>query len=79
MQYYNLMVKQCLQLYPNCEDAWDRAQTMELGVLKKCSTPIIYKRSALLAINSLKKEATGNLNALMVHEMDFIEFEFVFL
>jgi len=24
MQYYNMMVKHCLIIYPNCEDAWDR-------------------------------------------------------
>lgn len=57
MQFYNLMIKHCLNVYPNCEDAWDRAQTEELAVFKKCSTPMIYKSSALLAINKLRKEA----------------------
>ncbi|XP_052868702.1 RNA exonuclease 1 homolog [Anopheles cruzii] len=62
MQYYGLMVKHCLNIYPNCEDAWDRAQTEELAVMKKCSTAMIYKSSALLTINKLRKEVieTGN-------------------
>lgn len=62
MQYYNMMVKQCLIIYPNCEDAWDRAQVEELAVFKKCSTPIIYKNSALLTVNKLRKEAAGKCN-----------------
>lgn len=57
MQFYNLMIKHCLNIYPSCEDAWDRAQTEELAVFKRCSTPMIYKSSALLAINKLRKEA----------------------
>uniref|UniRef100_A0A182MBX0 Exonuclease domain-containing protein n=1 Tax=Anopheles culicifacies TaxID=139723 RepID=A0A182MBX0_9DIPT len=57
MQYYGLMVKHCLNIYPTCEDAWDRAQTEELAVMKKCSTAMIYKSSALLTINKLRKEA----------------------
>ncbi|XP_035904013.1 RNA exonuclease 1 homolog [Anopheles stephensi] len=62
MQYYGLMVKHCLNIYPTCEDAWERAQTEELAVMKKCSTAMIYKSSALLTINKLRKEAleTGN-------------------
>uniref|UniRef100_A0A182PBA0 Exonuclease domain-containing protein n=1 Tax=Anopheles epiroticus TaxID=199890 RepID=A0A182PBA0_9DIPT len=62
MQYYGLMVKHCLNIYPTSEDAWDRAQTEELAVMKKCSTAMIYKSSALLTINKLRKEAleTGN-------------------
>ncbi|XP_058062359.1 RNA exonuclease 1 homolog [Anopheles bellator] len=65
MQYYGLMVKHCLNIYPNCEDAWDRAQTEELAVMKKCSTAMIYKSSALLTINKLRKEVieTGNAAA----------------
>lgn len=64
MQYYNIMVTHCLNIYPNCEDAWDRAQTEELTVFKKCGTPNIYKSSALLAINKLKKESieAGNVS-----------------
>ncbi len=64
MQYYNIMVTHCLNIYPNCEDAWDRAQTEELVVFNKCGTPNIYKSSALLAINKLKKESidAGNVN-----------------
>ncbi|XP_052888235.1 RNA exonuclease 1 homolog [Anopheles moucheti] len=57
MQYYGLMVKHCLNIYPTCEDAWERAQTEELAVMKKCSTAMIYKSSALLTINKLRKEA----------------------
>ncbi|ETN59207.1 rnase h (70) [Anopheles darlingi] len=65
MQYYGLMVKHCLNIYPNCDDAWDRAQTEELAVMKKCSTAMIYKSSALLTINKLRKEAveTGSASA----------------
>uniref|UniRef100_A0A182JWP7 C3H1-type domain-containing protein n=1 Tax=Anopheles christyi TaxID=43041 RepID=A0A182JWP7_9DIPT len=65
MQYYGLMVKHCLNIYPTNEDAWDRAQTEELAVMKKCSTVMIYKSSALLTINKLRKEAleTGNAAA----------------
>lgn len=37
-----------------------QAQTEEVAVLKKCSTPNIYKSSALLTINKLRKEALGN-------------------
>ncbi|KAJ6637931.1 RNA exonuclease 1 like [Pseudolycoriella hygida] len=64
MQYYNMMVKHCLTIYDNCDDAWERAQTEELSVFKKCSTPVIYKSSALLAINKLRKESldAGNIN-----------------
>lgn len=62
MQYYNLMVKHCVVIYTAKEDAWERAQNDELAVLKKCHTPIIYKSSALLAINKLKKEAEGSGN-----------------
>ncbi|CAD7091919.1 unnamed protein product [Hermetia illucens] len=64
MQYYNMMVKHCLNIYPTCEDAWERAQTEELAVFKKCSTPVIYKSSALLTINKLRKESidAGNIN-----------------
>lgn len=64
MQYYNLMVKHCLTIYTSKEDAWQRAQNDELNVFNKCKSPIIYKSSALLAINKLKKEAehSGNLS-----------------
>ncbi|XP_011181014.1 RNA exonuclease 1 homolog [Zeugodacus cucurbitae] len=75
MQYYEMMVKHCLAIYPNMNDAWERAQTEELAVLKKCNTPVIYKSSALLAINKLRKEATdsGNkpadTNRMVSHEV----------
>ncbi|KAG4075880.1 hypothetical protein HA402_003706 [Bradysia odoriphaga] len=64
MQYYNMMVKHCQTIYDNCDDAWERAQTEELSVFRKCSTPVIYKSSALLAINKLRKESldAGNIN-----------------
>lgn len=81
MQYYDMMVKHCLAIYPNTPDAWERvrdfinymlilnliyvsftkAQTEELAVFKKCNTPIIYKSSAMLAINKLRKEAAGRI------------------
>ncbi|XP_055679057.1 putative exonuclease GOR [Lutzomyia longipalpis] len=57
MQYYNIMVKHCVQIYPNCEDGWQRAQTEELAVFKKCSNPMIYKSSASLVVNKLRKES----------------------
>lgn len=60
MQFYNLMIKHCLNIYPSCDDAYDRAQTEELAVMKKCSTPMIYKSSALLTINKLRKEAVDS-------------------
>uniref|UniRef100_A0A182F9B4 Uncharacterized protein n=1 Tax=Anopheles albimanus TaxID=7167 RepID=A0A182F9B4_ANOAL len=75
MQYYGLMIKHCLNIYPNCEDAWDRAQTEELAVMKKCSTAMIYKSSALLTINKLRKEAvesgseTAEKNKTVSHDV----------
>ncbi|XP_073814969.1 uncharacterized protein [Musca autumnalis] len=75
MQYYEMMVKHCLAIYPNVADAWERAQTEELAVFKKCNTPIIYKSSAMLAINKLRKEAadSGNKpsqsNKIISHEV----------
>nr|XP_029719003.1 RNA exonuclease 1 homolog [Aedes albopictus] len=60
MQFYNLMIKHCLNIYTDCDDAYDRAQTEELAVMKKCSTPMIYKSSALLTINKLRKEAVDS-------------------
>lgn len=55
-QYYQLMVRTCLQIYPLPADAFDRAQTEEFTVFGKCTTPQIYKTSVLLALNRLKKE-----------------------
>ncbi|CAD6993917.1 unnamed protein product [Ceratitis capitata] len=66
MQYYEMMVKHCLAIYPNMADAWERAQTEELAVFKKCNTPVIYKSSALLAINKLRKEATGSVHFISI-------------
>lgn len=76
MQYYNMMVKHCAAIYDQQEDAWERAQTEELAVFKKCSSAVIYKSSATLAINKLRKEsisaghdkaATGN--KVMSHDV----------
>lgn len=76
MQYYNMMVKHCGAIYDQQEDAWERAQTEELAVFKKCSSAVIYKSSATLAINKLRKEsisaghdkaATGN--RVMSHDV----------
>lgn len=36
-----------------------QAQTEEYAVFKKCNTPVIYKSSALLSINKLRKESLG--------------------
>ncbi|TMW47644.1 hypothetical protein DOY81_007280 [Sarcophaga bullata] len=75
MQYYEMMVKHCLIMYPNVADAWERAQTEELAVFKKCNTPVIYKSSAMLAINKLRKEAAdsgskpSNANKIISHEV----------
>uniref|UniRef100_A0A6B2EG46 Putative rna exonuclease 1 n=1 Tax=Phlebotomus kandelakii TaxID=1109342 RepID=A0A6B2EG46_9DIPT len=75
MQYYNIMVKHCLGIYPNCEDAWQRAQTEELTVFKKCINPMIYKSSASLTVNKLRKESieAGNSqterNNLVSHDV----------
>lgn len=62
MQYYNMMVKHCLIIYPSVDDAWNRAQVEELGVMKKCNTANIYKSSALLTVNKLRKEALDSGN-----------------
>lgn len=75
MQYYEIMVKHCTAIYPNTADAWDRAQSEELAVFKKCSTPVIYKNSAMLAINKLRKESieagtkTPDNNKVISHEV----------
>ncbi|XP_055696931.1 RNA exonuclease 1 homolog isoform X2 [Phlebotomus papatasi] len=75
MQYYNIMVKHCQGIYPNFEDAWQRAQTEELTVFKKCSSPVIYKSSASLVVNKLRKESieAGNhhtdRNNLVSHDV----------
>ncbi|XP_055905651.1 RNA exonuclease 1 homolog isoform X2 [Eupeodes corollae] len=75
MQYYEIMVKHCSAIYPNTADAWDRAQSEELAVFKKCSTPVIYKNSAMLTINKLRKESieAGNKapdnNKVVSHEV----------
>ncbi|XP_026850764.1 RNA exonuclease 1 homolog [Drosophila persimilis] len=57
MQYYEMMVKQSVIIYPQLADAWERAQVEELAAFKKCNTSAIYKNSCLLAINKLRKEA----------------------
>ncbi|KAH8280114.1 hypothetical protein KR018_007984 [Drosophila ironensis] len=75
MQYYEMMVKQCILIYPAITDAWERAQVEEVAVFKKCNTPSIYKNSCMLAINKLRKEAieAGNVSSAasktVSHEM----------
>jgi RNA exonuclease 1 len=59
-QFYKMMVKHCLEIYSLPADAFERAQNEELQVMKKCSVVSIYKTSAMLAINRLKKEAETN-------------------
>lgn len=55
-QYYQIMVKHCLQIYPLPADAFERAQTEEFAVFERCKMVNTYKTSILLAINRLKKE-----------------------
>lgn len=55
-QYYQLMVKSCLEIYSLPADAFERAQNEEYAVLQKCRMVPTYKTSALLTINRLKKE-----------------------
>lgn len=59
-QMYKLMVKQCLDIYTAPADAFERAQNEEFEVFKKCSIISIYKTSAMLTVNRLKKEAEAN-------------------
>lgn len=54
------MVRHCLDIYLAPADAFERAQNEEFEVFKKCSLVTIYKTSACLAINRLKKEAEAN-------------------
>lgn len=54
---YKVMVKHCLDIYTATSDAFERAQNEEFEVFKKCSMISIYKTSAMLAVNRLKKEA----------------------
>lgn len=75
MQYYEIMVEHCSSVYPNIADAWDRAQSEELAVFKKCSSPVVYKNSAMLAINKLRRESkeAGNTkpdNKVESHEVN---------
>lgn len=55
-QYYQIMLKHCLQIYPESADAFERAQSEEFAVFQKCTMVPTYKTSGLLAINRLKKE-----------------------
>lgn len=55
-QYYQIMVRHCLQIYPLAADAFERAQSEEFTVFQKCMMVPTYKTSVLLAINRLKKE-----------------------
>lgn len=56
-QMYKVMVNHCLNIYSAPADAFERAQNEEFEVFKKCSMISIYKTSAMLAVNRLKKEA----------------------
>lgn len=56
-QYYQIMVKHCVQIYSLSADAYERAQSEEFIVFEKCKLPTTYKPCAMLAINRLKKEA----------------------
>lgn len=58
-----------------------QAQTEELAVLRKCSTTVIYKSSALLTINKLRKESLGmmfydkiyiNFLSIIINELIFV-------
>lgn len=55
-QFYQIMVKDCLKIYPLAADAFERAVEEEFKVFEKCKLVTIYKTSIMLAINRLKKE-----------------------
>lgn len=55
-RYMNLMIDECLKIYLDVTDAYARAQHEELATSKKCTTVPIYKNSAVLTINRLRKE-----------------------
>jgi RNA exonuclease 1 len=55
-QYYQIMVKHCVEIYALPADAFERAQNEEFTVFQKCKMVPTYKTSALLAINRLKRE-----------------------
>lgn len=61
-QFYQIMVKDCLKIYPLPADAFERAQTEEYTVFQKCKIVSIYKTSASLAINRIKKELDKTSN-----------------
>lgn len=61
-QYYQIMVKHCVEIYPLPADAYERAQTEEFTVFEKCKLATTYKPCAMLAINRLKKEAEKHTN-----------------
>ncbi|CAG9793440.1 unnamed protein product [Diatraea saccharalis] len=54
--YLNMMIDECLKIYVSAVDAYARAQHEELTTSKKCSTIQIYKNSAVLTVNRLRKE-----------------------
>lgn len=58
--YLNLMIDECLKLYLSATDAYSRAQHEELATSKKCNTVSIYKNSAVLTVNRLRKELQEN-------------------
>lgn len=61
-QYYQIMVKHCLQIYPLPADAFERAQTEEFAVFERCKMVPTYKTSILLATNRLKKEVDNKVS-----------------
>lgn len=54
--YLNMMIDECLKIYLSATDAYARAQHEELATSKKCCTVQIYKNSAVLTVNRLRKE-----------------------
>lgn len=54
--YLNMMIDECLKIYLLPTDAYNRAQHEELNTSKKCYSVQIYKNSAVLAVNRLRKE-----------------------
>lgn len=63
-QYYQIIVKHCVQIYSMPADAYERAQSEEFAVFEKCKMPTTYKPCAMLAINRLKKEAEKQTNEI---------------
>lgn len=54
-----------------------QAQTEEHAVFKKCNTVVIYKSSALLTINKLRKESLGKFARPMIAILSMEIFELI--